>query len=232
MASTDGLMGYGYEIRLHNSEQVRGLQTWAGRLDRSADRPPLPGELQGQQPQPGEGWVKYNGLWMISRERRAALCPGKNVKCYDLQPAPAQQHHRHHNNLSSSQLRQFIIPLKSSGARRPGTANIHNKYQQKQEKSKRWRKLSEAVGERSVAALLWIFGWFNSGARGTPGGVRGQHMEMLIIHVNINPSLRDHKQPSDFHTHWLVLLKGLKTFYEVFFGILVSRKSVINVIHS
>ena len=49
MASTDGLMGYGYEIRLHNSEQVRGLQTWAGRLDRSADRPPLPGELQGQQ---------------------------------------------------------------------------------------------------------------------------------------------------------------------------------------
>ena len=121
----------------------------AGRgLDRSADRQPLPGELQGQQPQPGEGWVKYNGLWMISRERRAALCPGKNVKCYDLQPAPAQQHHRHHNNLSSSQLRQFIIPLKSSGARRPGTANIHNKYQQKQEKSKRWRKLSEAEGER------------------------------------------------------------------------------------
>ena len=74
MASTDGLMGYGYEIRLHNSKQVRGLQTWAERVDRSADSPPLPGELQGQQPQPqSKQWNIMGYEWSAESGETADL---------------------------------------------------------------------------------------------------------------------------------------------------------------
>ena len=61
MASPDGLMGYGYEILLHNRGQVRAckhvLQTAGERKSASfTDSPPLPGKLQGQ----AQVWQDYD----------------------------------------------------------------------------------------------------------------------------------------------------------------------------